>query len=144
MWPVQRPASHRTQCPVLDVCPDSTALAAEDGEEAGSEEDDRREVDEGAEGRAVITFALVVAYLGGVVTGGMLVFFARGPLVAFFQVKDEPPDRPVYVEMYAPTPDQRRHVRGRGRPWNRVATRTPSRLPVLSRAELERLGGGPR
>lgn len=85
-------------------------------------------------------FALVVVFLAGVVTGGMVVFFVRGPVVAFFRVKDEPAD-PVYVEVQASESYRRARVR-RGRPWERVAGRPRpySALPVDSRKELGRGG----
>lgn len=81
-------------------------------------------------------FALVVVFLAGVVTGGMAVFFVRGPVVAFFRVKDEPAD-PVYVEVLSP---QSRRL-PRRRPWERVAVNArDAALPTDLRRQLNRGG----
>lgn len=85
-------------------------------------------------------FGLVVAYLAGVVTGGMVVFFVRGPVVALFRLRDETVVEPVYVEVLSPEPSRRDTLR-RQRPWERVAvTATDSPLPVSLRKRLGRGG----
>lgn len=84
-------------------------------------------------------FAFVVVFLAGVVTGALVVFFVRGPLVAYFRLRDEPVE-PVYVEVMSPQPTGRRGRRQA--PWERVAVRVSPYSPLpqhrATRAELAR------
>lgn len=84
-------------------------------------------------------FGLLVAFLAGVVTGGMVVFFSRGPVVAYFRVKDEPDPEPVQVEVLATRPRSQM----RQQPvWERVTTRPAgATLPASARRQLDRRGG---
>ncbi|MQA05600.1 MAG: hypothetical protein GEV07_23740 [Streptosporangiales bacterium] len=83
-------------------------------------------------------FGLIVAFLAGVVTGGMVVFFSRGPVVAYFRVKDEPDPEPVQVEVLA---QQSRHRVRRQPVWERVAARPVwSEVPEATRRQLGRGG----
>ncbi|MQA04324.1 MAG: hypothetical protein GEV07_16915 [Streptosporangiales bacterium] len=84
-------------------------------------------------------FGLIVAFLAGVVTGGMVVFFTRGPVVAYFRVKDEPDPQPVQVEVLAsrPRPCVRRQP-----VWERVTARpVDAVLPESTRRQLGHGGG---
>ncbi|MQA02146.1 MAG: hypothetical protein GEV07_05275 [Streptosporangiales bacterium] len=83
-------------------------------------------------------FGLIVAFLAGVVTGAMVVFFTRGPVVAYFRVKDEPDPHPVQVEVLASQP----RPRVRRQPvWERVTARpVGATFPEAARRQLGRGG----
>jgi len=89
-------------------------------------------------------FGFVVVFLAGVVTGAAVVFFVRGPLVAYFRVRDEPA-QPVYVEVMSPEPARR--GRRRQPPWERVAVRVSPYAPLPQqspRALTNGVSGGAR
>lgn len=88
----------------------------------------------------VNVFALLVVFLGGTVTGAALVFFARGPVVAWFRVNDEPSVDPVFVQVLPPAPSRGGRLRQHGA-WERVASVPPTyAVPGSSRRALGRGG----
>lgn len=89
----------------------------------------------------VNVFALLVVFLGGVVTGAALVFFARGPVVAWFTVRDDREVDPVFVEVLPPAPARTGRLRQHGA-WEQVASRPPTyaRVPGTARRPIARGG----
>lgn len=84
-------------------------------------------------------FAFVVLFLAGVVTGAMVVFFVRGPVVAYLRLRDEPVE-PVYVEVMSPQRTRRRLRREP--PWERVAVRVSPYAAVPQQPSRRELGRG--
>lgn len=132
---------------------DGAQVSAEDREAPHEDHEDHGDEDDGRDDGCAVgaevgfmsvfgvsVFALVVVFLGGVVTGAALVFFARGPVIAWCRVNDDPPVDPTFVEVLAPAPERSGRLRQHG-PWERVAGRPATYVvPSPPRRRLPRGG----